>query len=286
MKIKNSNKILILILVLTVAIPLLVAQIYLHKIKTGDFEYEKPTVRIEHPELDIKGSLSGVKAIKLIGGNYTDLLSATIIHGDLANYEITRNRAADSVEITHIADTLVFKYINANNARIRYVEDHFTKIRLNLPDNLPIYANNCHLRYPSLDKPLQISKLSPAEFFLDHGAILALGTQTLVFHSVPDTVIAGNKGKDVYLRDTTQATEDSLNNIYGKIGAVKIHVNHSTVDLEQPLIFDSLQLTMINNATFKLTHPIKIKSLRANIDPKTNIEGDFKSVSSINELLK
>lgn len=287
MKIKNSNKILILILVLTIAIPLLVAQIYRHKIKTGDFEYEQPIARIGYPELNIQGSLTGIKAIKLIGSNYPELLGAIILHNDMDNYVVTREHNTDRVGINRSGDTMVFKYFSTANLKYGHIEDHRVVLRLNLPDNVPILAESCHIGIVSTSiMPDEYGKLSPAEFFLSRGTLLQLGTQSLVLKNAPDTAILGMRGDGVLLVDSTQATADSLNAIYTKMGTVRVYSNKSTVELIQPLMFERLDLTLKNGSTFKLTHPLKTKALQAIIDPKTKIVGDFKSIQSIKSLIK
>jgi len=287
MIIKNSNKILILILALTVSIPLLVAAVYMHKIKTDDFEYERPTARMEYPELNMQGSLDGVKVVKLIGSNYAALLGATILHSDLDNYVAKRENPSDSLIINRKGDTLIFKYFSTADLQYEYQQNHRIMLRLNLAHNIPVYAESCHLGWGSAsDQAHGKGKLSSAEFYLSRDALLELGTQVMVFKTAPDTFHLRTEGQRVFVRDSSEATADSLNAIYANIGNVRIHADKSTVEIMQPLIFDSLGLSLNNGSTLKLNHPFKTKALQADVDPKTQIVGDFKTIQTSWPIIK
>ena len=296
MKVKNSNKILILILMLTIAIPFLMAQVFLHKIKNNQFVYEKPTIREAHPELNMEGSMEGVKAVKIVGKNFAELLGATILHNDLNSYLITRERAADSVLVNHSGDTLIFQYYTGSGGN-NHRYNRAVKLRINLPENIPVIANSCQINYElgvneqgtSLNDSLKVNPYSPAIFYLDEGAVLNLGSEALMFKATKDTTLlrtAGLKGGQVFIRDSSSSLKDSLAAQFARAGSVFIYANKSMVKLNQAAAFDKLGLTMDKSSSLEMNDPIKINVAEISIDPQAHIEGNYRAVKSIRALAK
>ena len=298
MKIKNSNKVLILVLMLTVAIPFLIAQVFVYKIKNNQFVYEKHRQEPYegHPELNMTGSLDGVKAVKIVGKNFSELLGATILHNDLNSYLVTRDRPQDSVLVNHSGDTLVFEYYSGagrNNGRY----NRAVKLRINLPENIPVVASSCQIDYVlglggtgnAANDSLSVKPYSPISFYLSEGAVLNLGSEPLIFRQVKDTAFlkgTGIKGGQSFIRDSSQMVQDSLAAQFEKAGGIYIYANNSKVNVQQPADFNVFNLTMDENSVFALKFPIKAKSAEINMDPKTHIEGDYRGVKSIRSLVK
>lgn len=293
MKVKNSNKVLLVMLVLIIAVPLLVGQVLLHQIRTNNFVLEN-NMHTEDPALRSEGSLEGVKAVKLIGplnrGVGPDLLTTSVLVNANHTYSIKKIEKMDSMTITRIADTLVFRYyvhpMSIDNPRYYYY-NHISLI-LNLPENIPIYAQNSTIEFSSFrtDSTAGQQK-SPQLVYLKEHSVLELGTEVLTYKMQPDTVVDVQHGK-TFLIDTSKAAKDNFDSTFAQMGNFRVFANNSTVKVIQPLILQDLQMQLTKGSMLYMKYPIKTGrgELSGSLDADTQIIGDLSSVRSIETLLR
>ena len=285
MKIKNSNKILILVLFLTVAIPLLVARIFLHKVRTNQFVIES---KYADPALRTEGSLAGVKAVKLVGLNREayrlELLSAAVVHNARQNYIVQKDHKEDSLMIQRVGDTLVFTYYRDSAARALRRWYSPIQIRLNLSQNIPVYAVRCRVSYSPASDTLAFQHALPARFYLDSGAVLQLGASESPSRVPVDTSLS----EQVAFMDLapTAGQRQLFDATFAPMGAVQVYADSSTVRMDQPMTFKALQLILQHHSGLEMNHPFKTDQLTGCLQEHTSLKGEIRAVKSVGKLLQ
>lgn len=289
MKVKNSNKILLLILGLVIAIPMLVAMVLRHKVRTGQFQIERH-VHQEDPALKSSGSLEGVRAIKLIGPlqdqTSAGFLGASLIHGNKTRYTLIKASTEDSVQTQRLGDTLIFSYYTDTiKETSKFRRFHQIRLVLELPGNIPILAENCKLAFESWKTDtLDGIHTTPALIYLKNGSILELGSDNMSYVVKKDTVTPNRKM--IFVLDTSQATKDQFDSTFAPMTGFHVFASNSTVKFIQPLLFKDLELDMRDGSALELSHPFKAGHLSGKLDADTEIKGDIRGLRSIKALIK
>lgn len=289
MKAKNSNKILLCILALTISIPLLVAIVLRHQVRTGHFQIERH-IRQEDPSLRSRGPLDDVKAIKLIGPRHdrisTDTFCTVFTHGSQNSYTLIKESREDSVQIQRLGDTLVFAYYKDTTKGMNdFRSFHHIRLVLELPGNIPVLADNCKLGFASWNTDtLDGIYTAPGFIYLKDGAILEMGSENLRYVLKRDTILP--KGQIIFVRDSSQASKNKFDSTFAPMTGFHIVANNSTVRFIQPLAFKNFQLEMENSSSLELSHPFKTGQLSGQLGADTEIKGGVRGLRSIKALIK
>lgn len=313
MKVKNSNKVLILILFLTAAIPMLVAMILRHKVNTQQFEYVGKAQK-DDPALRLSGTLQGVKAIKILGPdsllNGAGLFNIILIQDQQNSYVLQRERNTDSLQVKRQGDTLMVAYplITNDNKHYRAYYAHI-QIYLHLPPDLPVFAENCMVQLSSWrpavsavakgiikrqnDQNQQNIQKGPGanygaaalsgSVYLSKDARLAIGNRPISDREKMDSIDPGFN--TVYVIDSTGQGQKEFNTTFIPMGRLQVFARNSKVSFIQPLDFQHLHLDIDSHSSLQLVKRFQAEKLSGNIADKTEIKGTRRAISAIYPLL-
>lgn len=289
MKVKNSNKILFLILGLVIVVPMLVAMVLRHKVRSGQFEMER-NVHVEDPKLNLKGSLEGVKVIKLIGPSRSyfraDAFDISLLHNLQNSYTLKKGTKEDSMRIRHLGDTLEFFYYKSSldESRSHHMYRHMD-LTLHLAKNIPILAQNCTLKFtPEDNETLNKPGTAPTFVYLNNGAVLQMGDDNLTYALKSNK--SSQKGRSVFEMDSSRINKDQFDSTFSPVTDFHVFASNSTIKFIQPLLFKDLELDMRDGSSLELSHPFKTGHLSGKIDADTEIKGDIRGLISIKALIK
>lgn len=288
MKVKNSNKILLLILGLIIAVPMLVAMVLRHKVHSGQFEIVKAD-RQKDPSLRQEGRLEGIKVIQLVGPDkkgLSDVFQAIIVNGQQNTYIVKRDNIKDSMRIQRIGDTLVFAYYKdtSDNKRSPYFYSHMNLI-LNLPNNIPVTAENCTVQFAAGESDtLNGHNAVPGFIYLKNGAVLEMGNRTISYARRADP--EDLEAKAVFILDSAETNKKTFDSTFAPMTGFHVFASNSTVKFIQPLLFKDLELDMRDGSALELSHPFKAGHLSGKLDADTEIKGDIHGLKSIKALIK
>lgn len=289
MKVKNSNKILLLILGLVIAVPMLVAMVLRHKVRSGQFEIER-NVHVEDLKLNSKGSLEGVKVIKLIGPSRSyfraDAFDISLKYNMQNSYTLKKGTGEDSMRIQRLGDTLEFFYYKSSwdESRSHHMYRHMD-LTLHLAKNIPVLAQNCTLQFVPRDnytsnKP----RVAPTFVYLNSGAVLQVGDDKLTY--ALNSNKPAEKDRSVTEMDSSHTDKIRLDSIFAPTIDLHVFASNSTVKFTQPLLFKDLELDMRGGSSLELSHPFKTGHLSGKLDADTEIKGDIHGLRSIKALIK
>ncbi|HTN36919.1 MAG TPA: hypothetical protein VL053_07570 [Arachidicoccus sp.] len=270
---KTSNKILIGLLFLLIAVPISITLIIRNMFSNGHFtdagSNDMELIGNGTPSQNLK-SLGDYKFIKLVGPNLisdrwtneTALMNANIHFSNHPGLLLDNLVHKDSLAISRVGDTLLIRYVevdtrNSGNTR------SFSQINFNLYLSrlVPMILDKAAVCFDEMDK----EALSTIKDLNNEG----------IFYLYNHSKIQIGKKIDnpfVNTADTVSNTTDPLKKIASFYPHLKIHSVNSQVAFFQHPQFDDLFLDLDGNSSILIPEGFSIKKLTGSIDGKANIE--------------
>jgi|GEM_PF-3339753 len=291
MKIKNSNKVLLLVLFLALSIPLLVAMVLRHKVLSGQFEIVHATRPDENPALQQRGALDGAKFVKVTGLDGSrvgpEALKVIILHNEDNTFLLQKKQKADSILVQPLGDTLCFHYYVDTTGKKKepyYRNYNYLTLVLNLPKGTGVYGDNCVIQFTADRENAGLSKNDPVTcMYLINHARLEIGNKDISF--APYQILSEVEKKSSVVVDSSEASRRHFDSTYASMGRLQVSANNSTVRVIQPVNFSTLAFQLENHSFLELPHPFKTDQLSGHLDADTEIKGNFGGLKRIKSLM-
>ena len=290
MKIKKSNKLILLVIALAVSIPLIVAMAFRVTIKKGNYvilHFDQPENR---PELQQKESLSGAKIVHVTGlpGSNNSLMELNVIvaYNGQSSFLLQKKEITDSLTIKRSSDTIWFRQTLGKFEEIPSRHYNRLSLYLNLPEGAILYAENCTVHYPSVsESAAPLNRAVNNKIHLSNNASLEIGNakenSTLIYtlnkqdSAAPDKVF--------YLSGENKTAFDST---FVPMGNLSVTSRASSVKIIQPVTFNQLHLQLDSLSLLDMSYPFHFKQLSGDIHQDAQIKGVWGMIQSISPLVE
>ena len=232
--------------------------------------------RLHGQQLETEKDISGVKAIKVLGDKTLDArdIRLKVASGTKDRYKFEKMSTKDSLEVSWVGDTLVFRYfVNDSIATSEggFVNHSPIYITVHLKAPVPLYASRASITYLLGERdPADYAALPGKaalvnqQIYLENKALLSMGQQV-------------NNSKNARKKTDTLP----VNFIY----RMQISAENSAVYFDGQQHFGYLNLEMRRGGGLYLNTPFTADKIEGSLSGSTYLQGDYGDIKSLLPIL-